>query len=156
MKIHAQVGTQLDHALVVDRRVADFRDHVPLLQGIGRIVLVGRVHDHTLDGFIELEKLAHRGVLERLQVVIHRRFAVVLAVGDVLEKQLHLFVRDDIADVVVARELAEREADHLVPRDCRAAAIARIDRRIDLDAQARDRKLIRHEFDAGHDALGDG
>jgi hypothetical protein len=50
---------------------------------------------------------------------------------------------------------AEREADHFVAGDGRTAAVAGIDGRIDLNAQARYRIVVSRELNARHDALGD-
>ena len=65
------------------------------------------------DAFVELEVGAQRRVFQRLVVVEHRGFSVVVAVLDVLEEKLDLLAGDDVADVFrAARELAEGEADH--------------------------------------------
>jgi hypothetical protein len=114
------------------------------------------VHDHAFDRLVELQIVAQRRILERLQVVVHRRLAVVSAVGDVLQEQIHFFVGNDVADVLrVAAELGEGEADHLVARDRRTAAVAGIDRGVDLDAKPRHREVVGDELDARDDALGD-
>ena len=114
------------------------------LSGYAGVGLVGPVHDHALDGLVELQVLAQRRILQRLQLVVHGRLAVIVAVGDVLEEQIHFLVGDDVADVLrVAAQLAEREADHLVAGDRGAAAVAGIDRRVDLDAQPRHRIVVR-------------
>ena len=57
LEVDAQIGAQLDHALVVHRRVADFGDDVPFLQRVSRVGAVGLVHHHAFNGFVELEKL---------------------------------------------------------------------------------------------------
>src|SRR5579864_9689489 len=78
-----------------------------------------------------------------------------MAVGDVLEEQLDLLVRDDVADVLRLIEMAEGEPDHALAGDRRAATVTRVDGRIDLDAQPRDRIVVGDELDARDDALGD-
>ena len=83
------------------------------------------------------------------------RFAIVGPVGDILEKQVDLLAGDDVADVVGLGELAEDQADHLAVDQGRAAAVARVDRRVDLDAHAREPFAVAGEFDPRHDPLGD-
>ena len=78
-----------------------------------------------------------------------------MAVGDVLQEQLDFLVRDDVADVLHIGCGGERQADHLVAGQNGAAAVARVDCGIDLDAQARGEVVVIGEFDARDDALGD-
>ena len=52
-------------------------------------------------------------------------------------------------------ELAEDQADHLVVDQGRAAAVAGVDRRVDLDPQARGLLVIGRELDPRDDPLGD-
>ena len=52
-------------------------------------------------------------------------------------------------------ELAEDQADHLVVDQGRAAAVAGVDRRVDLDPQARGPLVVGHELDPRDDPLGD-
>jgi hypothetical protein len=66
-EIHPQVLVELDHALIVDGRVADAGHDIPLLQRIRRIGAVGTVHHHALHRLIELQIVAQRRILERLQ-----------------------------------------------------------------------------------------
>ncbi len=84
-----------------------------------------------------------------------RRLAVVAAIGDVLEEEFNLLARDDVADVVATAEAAERESDHLVVVDGGAAAVARVDRGVDLDPQAGRGEIVEREVDSGYDALRD-
>ena len=154
--VHAQVA-QAHHALVVDGRVADLREHVPFLERVVGGVALGLVDDDAFHGFIQLQERSQRRVFQRLVVVEHGGFAVVFAVGDVREEKLDLLGGNDVADVLrAARELAEGEADHLVADDRRTAAVAGVDGAIDLDAQPLRGSVVRHELDARNDALGDG
>ena len=57
-----------------------------------------------------------------------------MAVGDVLEEQVHFLVGNDVTDVLRLIQVAEGKADHLVAGNGGAAAVAGIDGRIDLDA----------------------
>jgi len=50
----------------------------------------------------------------------------------------------------------EDQAHHPAFHHRRPAAVARVDGRVHLDAQARDREVVAGEFDAGDDPLGDG
>ena len=102
-----------------------------------------------------MRKPRSAGIFERLQVVVDAGLAVVVAGLHALEEQLDLLVRDDVADVLGIRQVAEGEADHLVVGDRRAAAVAGVDGGIDLDAQARGRVAVGDELDARDDALGD-
>ncbi len=86
---------------------------------------------------------------------MHGGLAVVMAVGDVLEEQVDLLAGDDIADVVGLRELAEDHADHLAIDQRGAAAVARVDGGVNLDADARDVLVVAGELDARDDPLGD-
>ena len=154
-KFHAQAVAELDHALVVDLGVADPSDHIPLLQRVGGISAVGLVDDDALDGFFEFQVGAEGGILQGLEFVEHGGLAVVVAVGDILEKQVYFLAGDDVADVVAAAQAAEGEADHLVAHEGGAAAVAGVDGGVDLDTEAGGRKVIRGKLDAGDDALGD-
>ena len=70
------------------------RDHVPFLQRIRRRRLDGPVHHHALHALVELQVLAQRRILERLQIVVHGGLAVVVAVGNVLQEQIDFLVRE--------------------------------------------------------------
>ena len=83
------------------------------------------------------------------------RLAVVLAVGDVLEEQVDLLAGDDVADVVGLGDLAEDQADHLAVDQGGPAAVARVDRRVDLDPDAAGALAVSDELDPGDDPLGD-
>ena len=117
--------------------IADLGDHVKRLQGILVIGRVGRVDDHALGFLVQAEKAAQGVVFQGLERFVHGGLAVVSPVGDILEEQVDLLAGDDVADVVGLGELAEDEADHLAVDQGRAAAIARVDRGIDLHSQAR-------------------
>ncbi len=93
--------------------------------------------DHALGFLVQAEKTAQGVVFQGLERFVDSRLAVVSPVGDVLEKQVDLLAGDDVADVVGLGELAEDEADHLAVDQGRAAAIAGVDRGIDLHPQAR-------------------
>ena len=73
-------------------------------------------------------------VLQSLHVIVHGRFAVVVAVGHIVQKKLDLFRRNYVADVLRALQMAKGEADHFIIHHGRAAAVSRIDRRVNLDA----------------------
>jgi len=79
-----------------------------------------------------------------------------MAVRDVLEKQFNFFARDDITDVFRPVEMAEGKPNHLVAHHSRPTAVAGIDGRVNLNSQTGNGKIIAGEFDAGHDAFGDG
>ena len=84
-----------------------------------------------------LSIVAEGVVLEGLERVVHRGLAVVGAVLDVVQEEVDLLGRDDVADVVGLGELAEDQADDLAVDDRGAAAVAGVDRGVDLDADAR-------------------
>ncbi len=104
---------------------------------------------------VEAEEAAQGVVLEGLEWLVHGGLAVVSPVGDVLEEQVDLLAGDDVADVVGLGELAEDEADHLAVDQRRAAAVARVDRGVDLDADARGILVVGGELDPRDDPLGD-
>ena len=95
-----------------------------------------------------MEKRSEGRVFQRLHVIIHRRLAVVMTVRHISEKKVDLFRRNYIADVLRAVEMAKRETDHLIVHHRGAAAIPRIDRRVNLDAQTGRRHVVTGELDA--------
>ena len=78
-----------------------------------------------------------------------------MAVRDVPQEQVNFLGGNDVTDVLRVAEMAERQADHFVAGDGRAAAVARVDGGINLDPQAGNGKIVRGELDAGNDAFGD-
>ncbi len=80
--------------------VGNLREHVEWLERVVRIAGIGRVNDHPLSLLVELQKRPQRIVLERLQRFVDRGLAVVAPIGNVLEKQVDLLARNDVADVV--------------------------------------------------------
>ena len=154
--MHAQVVSQLDHALIIHRSVADFGDDIPFLQRINRIILVGFMNHHALDVRGQFEERTQSRILQRLQLIIHGGLAVIMTIGDVLKKQLYLLAGNDVANVLGLIQAAERQTDHLVAHRRRTAAVAGIDGRINLDAQTENRKVIRGELHARNDSLRDG
>ena len=118
-------------------------------------VLAGRRHhDGALDTLAEFEHAAQGRIFHRLRHVEHGRFALGRATVLVAQEQFDLFVGNDVAHILRIGDGGERQADHLVAGNHGAAAIARINRRIDLDAQARHGIVVMHEFDARDDAFG--
>ncbi len=71
-----------------------------------------------------------------------------MTVGDVLQKQFHFLIGNNVTDALRVIQVAEGQPDHFVPDHRRAAAVAGIDHRIDLDAQAGNGEIIRDEFHA--------
>ena len=135
---HAQVVAELDHALVVDRCVADFGDDIPLLHADKPDHRLNRACGrpcHEQPGR-SLRNERRAGFSSVCNASNMRRLAVVMTVGDVLKEQVDLLAGNDVADVVGVIEAAEGQADHLVADHGRPAAVARIDGRVDLDAQA--------------------
>ena len=113
------------------------------------------MHDHSLRLLVETEKAPQRVVFQGLERVVHGGLAVVLAVGDVLEEEVDLLAGDDVADVVGLGQLAEDQADHLAVDQGRAAAVARVDRGVDLDPEPADSVVVAGELDPRDDSLGD-
>src|SRR5260221_3749248 len=155
LKADAQIWSQLDHALVVNGGLADFSNHVPFFEWIGRLGALWLMHNDSLDRFVEFEKGAQSGVFQGLEFTEYRRFAVIVSVRDVFKKEVDFFRRDDVTDVVRPTEMAERQTDHFAIDHRWAAAVAGIDGRINLDSQPAGWKILGAEFDPGHDALGD-
>jgi len=69
------------------------------------------------------------------------RLALGRATVLVAQEQLDFLVGDDVADVLRIEHAGKGQADHLFARNHGAAAIARVDGRIDLDAQTETGKL---------------
>ena len=114
------------------------------------------MHDHAFNRLVQLEKGPQRGILEGLELVEHRGLAGISSVGDIPQKQLNLLARNDVPDVLgPASEPAERESNHLLASHGGTAAVARIDRRVNLDAQPGHRVIVWGKIDAGDDTLGD-
>src|SRR5205085_7721948 len=65
-----------------------------------------------------------RRVLQRLQIVVHGRLAVVTAVRHVLQEDLDLLYWDDVADVLRRLQVTKGETDDLVTNYGRAAAVS--------------------------------
>ena len=78
-----------------------------------------------------------------------------MAIRYVLEKQIDFLVGNDVADVVRGTKMAEREADHFVAHHGGSAAVAGIDGRVNLNAQAGNGIIVGFKLDAGNDALRD-
>src|SRR5437868_6021407 len=97
-----------------------------------------------------------RRVLQRLQIVVHGRLAVVTAVRHVLQEDLDLLYWDDVADVLRRLQVTKGETDDLVTNYGRAAAVSGINRGIDLDAQPERRKTVAGKFDPRDNSLGNG
>ena len=154
-EIDAQIGADIHHALVIHRRITDARDDVPFLERIAGRIVIGLVYDNAGDRPVELQEVAQRRILQCLQIIEQTRLAVIVTVGDILQEQLDFLVRNDVADVLCIAQATERQTDHLISRDRRSPAVARVDGRVDLDAQARGRIVVGHEFNSRHDALGD-
>ena len=115
------------------------------------------MHDDAGNRLVQLEKRPQRGILEGLELIENGGLAGIVTVGDILQEQLNLLARNDVADVFrPASEPAERESDHLVAGDGRSTAVAGIDRGVNLDAQSGNRIVVGGEVDAGDDAFGDG
>ena len=100
------------------------------------------MHDHFFGGTVQLKKRAERRILQGLEIIKDGWLVVIPSIGHVLEEEFDFFTRNDVADVVGVTEPAEGQADHLVARDRRPAAVAGIDRGINLDSQAGDRKVV--------------
>ncbi len=155
-EIDPQIGADIHHALIIHGRVAHARDDVPLLERVAGCIIVGLMYDNAGYRFVQLQEAAQRGVLQRLQVIEELELAIVVTIGDVLQEQLDFLIGNDVADILGIAQATEREAYHPVAGDRRSAAVARIDGRVDLDPQSRGRIVVGHEFNARHDALGDG
>ena len=82
------------------------------------------------------------------------RFAVVNAVFDVGEKMLNFLDGNQIADVLRVLNQAKHQANQFAVGYRRAAAVAEIERGVDLDAQAGGLVVVVGELDARDDALG--
>src|SRR3954452_2114838 len=156
LKLDAQTIVHFDHSLIVHRRVADFRDHIPLLERVGRLRGHRTMHNHPLHRRIEMKKLSQRRILQCLEIVIHRQLAAVLPlVVDAFKKQLYFLAWNDVANVLRRpAESAESETNHLVAYDGWAAAVAGVDGGIDLDAQPVHGSAVTREFDPGYDSFG--
>ena len=154
--VQAQVRPGFDHALVVHRRVADVGDDIPFLERVVGVRAKRLVHHNTPDAAVQLEKGAQCRVLQRLHLVVYRRLAVVAAIGHVGQEQLDLFIGDDVANVLRVAEAAVGQADHLVTRNGRPAAVAGVDGSVNLDAQARDGEVVPGVLYARNNAFGDG
>ncbi len=95
-----QVGGDVHHALVVDRRIADLRDHVPFLQRIRRGIVIGLMYDNARHRLVELQEAAQRRILQRLQLVEECRFAVIVTVGNILQEDLDFLIGNDVSDIL--------------------------------------------------------
>ena len=123
-QVQAKVSPHPDHPLVVHRRVAHESNHIPLFQLVVCAGVKGLVHHHAFDVFVNLEKSTQRRVLQRLHLVVQRRLAVVAAIGDIGQKQLNLFIGDDVPDVLRVAQAAVGQTDHPLVCHGRAAAVA--------------------------------
>src|SRR6476646_756185 len=97
-----------------------------------------------------------RRILQRLQIVIHGRLAIVAAVGHVLQAQLNLLYRHDVADVLRHLQVTKGTTNDLVVDYGRPAAVSRINRGIDLDAQPERRKTVPGKFNPRDNSFGNG
>src|SRR5262245_25553286 len=79
-----------------------------------------------------------------------------MAISNVLQEQINFLAGNNVADVFRVAEVAERQADHFVTDDRRAAAVAGVDGGINLNPQTGGGKIVFGKFDSRDDALGNG
>ncbi len=152
----AEVVAHRDFAVAVDRHIADLGDDVPFLQRIIRVVAVGLGDHDAIHVLGKSKALAQRFVFDRLNQIEDLRFAVVDAVGDIVQEKLDFFDGNQVADVLRVLNQTEHQSNQLSIRYRRAAAVAKVERGVDLDTQAGRLVVVIGVLDARDDPLGDG
>ena len=143
--------------MVVDRDLANPRHHVPSLDRVGGIVEGRLDHNHTLHAGIEVKKTPQGRIFRGLvSVGTHGSSAVGAARSDPLQHEVDLLVRDDVADVLRTTEEAVSQSNDLVAHHSGAAAVAVIDRGIDLHSKAEVGSAVGGKIDPRNDSLCDG
>ena len=143
------------HSGVVDRVIADLRQDIAGSKRIRRVMHLEPPQQHSGGFLVKLELAPQALVLEVLKRIDQHGLAVVAAVLDVLQKEVNLLHGNDVTDVISLLKLAEDQADHLPVGDRRATAVARIDGRVDLNAQSVRHLVVLGIFEPRHDSPRD-
>ena len=150
---------QRNRRVAQDRQPVDGQEDISGFDDpISGTAAINASHQHAEVIVFQAERLAGRRVEECLVAERQIHVAVVMAVLDILEEPFDDGRRDHVADVLgdISAISLEGHADDFAILHDRAAAVAGVDRRIDLDRQVgiHPRVRVRLEVDARDDPLG--
>mmetsp|Transcript_42507 Transcript_42507/g.101157 ORF Transcript_42507/g.101157 Transcript_42507/m.101157 type:complete len:351 (-) Transcript_42507:209-1261(-) len=152
------------HGPIIPQRLpVHLEDDVVLLEQLGGVGQRPHLADqHPVLIRLHFEELPHLGVLHRLAADSEcgKSDVVALVALHILQEVVDDRHRNDEADVLCTLQTLERHAYNLVVHDGRPPAVARVDRRIDLDGEEGRRAVhvllrlhARHHPDAHADVV---
>src|SRR5690606_17476196 len=109
-------------------------------------------HD-AVDALGKPQTLSQGLIFDRLHQIKNLRFAVINAIRDIVQKELNLFDRNQVADVLRVLDQAEYQPDQFSVRHRGPAAVAEVEGGIHLDTQAGRLVIVVRVLDARDDSL---